>query len=113
MDLREYVHQAGVKVAQDALGAIESGQVRTRDELDEFVARGLGQSASDIAAMFTGTSSPMVQSLMASMQPTIMQALQDYTPTFAAVSGGMLALSILLGIYISQETYRTKGRLWR
>jgi hypothetical protein len=50
---------------------------------------------------------------MASMQPTIMQALQDYTPTFAAVSGGMLALSILLGIYISQETYRTKGRLWR
>ena len=55
MDLGEYVHQAGVKVAQDALGAIESGQVRTRDELDEFVARGLGQSASDIAAMFTGT----------------------------------------------------------
>lgn len=109
MNLGEYVVQAATRVGQQAVDGIRSGQIRTMGELEEFVDRGLGQSAQDLLAMASGASSPMVQSMMESMKPTIMQVLSDYTPTFAAITGGLLALSVLLGVWVAQETY-VRGR---
>lgn len=109
MNLGEYVVQEGTKVGQAAIDAVRSGKIRTMGELEEFVDRGLGQSVQDLTALVSGASSPMVQSMMESMKPTIMQALSDYTPTFAAITGGLLALSVLLGVWVAQETY-VRGR---
>lgn len=109
MNLGEYCVQAGTKVGQAAIDGVRSGRIRSMGELEEFVERGLGQSIQDLTALASGASSPMVQSMMESMKPTIMQALSDYTPTFAAITGGLLALSVLLGVWVAQETY-VRGR---
>lgn len=110
MYLGDYVVRESTKVAQAAIEGIRLGRIRTLGELDDFVSGSLGQSAADVAAMFTGSSSPMVQSLVESMKPAVMQVLQDYTPTFAAVSGGMLALAVLLGVYVAKETFQRTRR---
>ena len=102
MTLGEFVQQRAVEIAQGAVDAIHSGQLRTLGEIEGYVNQGLGQTAQDILAMASGTSSPLVQSLMASMQPAIMASLEAYTPTFAAVSGGMLALAVLLGVWVAK-----------
>lgn len=104
MNLGEYIVQKSTKIGQDAIDGVRSGRIRTMGELEEFVDRGLGQSVQDLTALVSGASSPMVQSMMESMKPTIMQALSDYTPTFAAITGGLLALSVLLGVWVAQET---------
>jgi hypothetical protein len=66
--------------------------------------------ADELKALATGAASPMMQSAVAAMKPAIMEALQEYTPTFAAVSGGMLALSVLLGIWVAKKTF--EGWRW-
>src|SRR5579859_73654 len=109
MNLGEYLVQIGTQVGQAAADEIRSGRIKTMGELEEFVDRGLGQSIDDLTALASGASSPMIQSMMTSMKPTIMQALSDYTPTFAAITGGLLALSVLLGVWVAQETY-VRGR---
>ena len=109
MNLGEYLVQAGTRVGQDAADGIRSGKIRNMGELEAFVDSGLGQSVDDLTALVSGASSPMVTSMMASMKPTIIQALSDYTPMFAAITGGLLALSVLLGVYVAQETY-SRGR---
>jgi hypothetical protein len=102
MTLGEFVQQRSVEIAQGALDAIHSGDLKTLGEVQDYVNRGLGQTAADVTALFSGTSSPLVQSMMASMQPAILQSLQDYTPMFAAVTGGMLALAVLLGVWVAK-----------
>ena len=109
MNLGEYFVQEGTRIGQAAADGIRSGRIQTMGELEAFVDQGLGQSVQDLTALVSGSSSPMVQSMMESMKPTIMQALSDYTPTFAAITGGLLALSVLLGVWVSQETY-VRGR---
>jgi hypothetical protein len=109
MNLGEYLVQEGTRIGQEAIDGVHSGRIRNVGELEAFVNRGLGQTADDITALVSGASSPMVQSMMASMQPTIMNVLTAYTPTFAAVTGGLLALSVLLGVWVAQETY-VRGR---
>jgi len=45
------------------------------------------------------------------IRPSVEQALKDYTPTFAAITGGMLALSVLLGTWIAKREFRkARGR---
>jgi hypothetical protein len=36
--------------------------------------------------------------------------LRDWTPSFAAISGGMMALAVLLGIWISKRTFISARR---
>ena len=35
-----------------------------------------------------------------------MEALREYTPTFAAVAGAMIALSVLAGTYLARREFR-------
>jgi hypothetical protein len=102
MNLGEFVERRAVEIAQGALDEIRGGNLRTLGEVEEYVNQGLGQTADDLLALASGTSSPLVQSMMASMQPAIMASLQAYTPMFAAVSGGMLALAVLLGVWVAK-----------
>jgi hypothetical protein len=36
--------------------------------------------------------------------------LRDWTPSFAAIIGGMAGLAILLGVYVSKRTYTRTRR---
>ncbi len=105
MNLGEYVSEHASRIAQGTLAAIEEGTLSTLGEIEEHIDRQLGDITDELKALATGASSPMMASAVASMKPAIMEALQEYTPTFAAISGGMLALAVLLGVWVAQKTY--------
>ena len=105
MNLAGYVSEYATKVAQATLGEIEAGNLTSLGEVEDYVELQLGDVTDELKAIATGASSPLMASMVQSMKPAIMEALQDYTPTFAAVSGGMIALSVLLGIWVAKRTY--------
>jgi len=105
VNLADYVSDRACRIARGTLAEIECGALSTLGEIEEHVERELGDIADELKSLATGAASPMMQSAVASMKPAIMEALQDYTPTFAAVSGGMLALAVLLGVWVAQKTY--------
>lgn len=100
-----YVSEYATQIAQSTIDKIMAGELGTMGEIDEYVDGRLGDITDDLKAVASGSASPLMQSAIESMKPAIFQALQDYTPTFAAVSGGMLALAVLLGVWVAQRTY--------
>lgn len=105
MKLSQYVSDRALQIADGTLEAIASGRLRNLGEVEDHLERQLGDVTDELKALATGASSPLIQSMVASMKPAIMEALQEYTPTFAAVSGGMLALAVLLGVWVAKKTY--------
>ena len=105
MNLGAYVSQKSILIARSTLDGMESGRLRSYEEIDDHVTRQLGDITDELKALATGSASPLAQSAVAAMKPAIMEALQDYTPTFAAVSGGMLALAVLLGVWVAKKTF--------
>jgi hypothetical protein len=105
MTLGEYVTGAAVRIARNTLDGIETGDLRSLGEVDEYIQAQLGELGDDIGDALSTITQPAVQKAIDSMKPAIMQALEDYTPTFAAISGGMLALAVLLGVYVSKLTF--------
>jgi hypothetical protein len=105
VNVAEYVSEHAARIAQGTVRAIDAGVLSTLGEIEEHIDRELGDITDELKAVATGAASPMMQSAIASMKPAIMEALHDYTPTFAAISGGMLALAVLLGVYVAQKTY--------
>lgn len=105
MNIADYVSGHASRIAKETLDSIDSGVLSTLGEIEDHIDRELGDVADELKALATGAASPMMASAIASMKPAIMEALQEYTPTFAAVSGGMLALAVLLGVWVAQKTY--------
>jgi hypothetical protein len=102
MNLGDYVSIRACQVARRTLDGIRSGELQTMGDIDNHVSRELGAVTDDLMSIASGASSPMIQSMVASMKPAILEVLQEYTPTFAAVSGGMLAIAVLLGVWIAK-----------
>lgn len=105
MNVADYVSEYATRIAQGTLGEIEDGTLQTCGEIEEYIERQLGDVTDELKALATGAGSPLMESAVASMKPAIMEALQEYTPTFAAVSGGMLALAVLLGVWVAKKTF--------
>jgi hypothetical protein len=102
MNFGAYVSQKAILIARNTLDGIEDGRLKTLGEIDDHVTLELGDVTDELKALATGAASPMMTSAVAAMKPAIMEALQEYTPTFAAVSGGMLALAVLLGVWVAK-----------
>lgn len=49
---------------------------------------------------------PATERAIETVRPTVEQLLKDYLPTAAAIVGGLLGLSVLLGVYVAKKTYR-------
>lgn len=105
MNLGDYVSQKSILIARSVLRGIEDGRLGTYEEIDRHVTRQLGDVTDELKALATGSASPLMQSAVEAMKPAIMEALQEYTPTFAAVSGGMLALAVLMGVWVAKKTF--------
>ena len=116
MNLGEYVSTQAIRIARGALSGIEAGDIQSAGQLDEYVTSQLGDVMDTFSNIFSGEAitnltQPAVQKAIETIKPAVLEALRDYTPTFAAVSGGMLALAVLLGVWISNETStRTRRR---
>ena len=115
MNLGEYVSAQAIRIARGTIEGIELGDLRSLGEIDEYVTRQLGDVMDTVTGIFSGQAvadltAPAVQKAIDTIKPAILEALRDYTPTFAAVSGGMLALAVLLGVWVAKETFTRTRR---
>ena len=85
------------------LGAIED---YLKSAMDSFFSK-YGPSIGEQIAQYAA---PAAQKAVDVIKPALSQTLTEYTPTFAAVTGGMIALAILSGIWISKRTYQGRRR---
>jgi len=83
------------------LGGVPLGQVDTL--IANAIANYFSQHGDELAASMSEYVAPLTQKAMDVIKPSVYEALRDYTPTFAAVSGGMLALAVFLGIWIARR----------
>jgi hypothetical protein len=110
MNLVALIPEATAVAANDAVRQVQLGELSDvlgvekyiGDALDKFFAQ-YGPGLADKLAVYI---EPATKKAVEIIKPSVEQALKDYTPTFAAITGGMLALSVLLGVWISKRTYQ-------
>ena len=105
---------AAADAAVDTIRKLRNGEIRSVDAAEGNVRSHLGSildvlmpSLKDEAQTLLA---PATQQAIDAMKPAMYQVLQDWTPTFAAVVGGMAGLAILLGVYVSKQTYMRSRR---
>lgn len=106
----DIVLDAATGAAIDALRMVRSGQIKSLAGVEEYV----GGRLNGILDFLMPAAKDEVQALLApatqqavdAIKPAMYDTLRDWMPSFAAIVGGMGALAILLGIYVSQQTYR-------
>jgi hypothetical protein len=65
-------------------------------------------SSNPLSSLLSPLTGNVVSSLssqaMNTIQPALLSIFAQYTPTFAAMTGAVVALSLLFGVYIAKET---------
>lgn len=95
--------------ATDALALVERGELRTLAGVEEYVEARLGSiidllmptAKEEIATLIA----PATQQAVEVIKPAMYEALRDWTPSIAAIVGGMAGLAVLLGVWVSKRTY--------
>lgn len=109
MGLAGMVLDAASMSAAEAVQGTRLGYFHSMEEVGEYVEARLGSildilmpSAKDEIATLV---SPAAQQAVEAIKPAIYEALRDWTPSFATIMGGMIALSVLLGVWVSKRTF--------
>lgn len=98
------------KIAARAVEKARLGEFSSVAAAEDYVSQALAsvidKQGPMIAQKLAEVMEPAVQKAMDVIKPSMMEALKDYTPTFAAIVGGMIALAVLLGVGVSKRTFR-------
>jgi hypothetical protein len=110
----DIVLDAATEAAIDALKLARAGKIRSMADAEQYVEGRLSgildailPSIKDEAASILA---PATQQAVDAIKPAMYQVLNDWTPAFAAIVGGMAGLAILLGVYVSKKTFTSRGR---
>jgi hypothetical protein len=113
-EVYETVLNAAVEAAKDALNRVYSGELRSLAGVEDHVQARLGSildllmpAAKEEAAALLA---PAAQQAVDAIKPAMYDVLRDWTPSFAAIVGGFTGLAVLLGIYVSKQTFTRSGR---
>lgn len=94
--------------ATDAVAAARRGDIRSLGEAQDAVGSAmtsfLNQYGGSLAAQLTAIAEPAAQKAVETIKPALLEALKEYTPVAASVFGGIVALSIILGVWIARRT---------
>lgn len=100
---------AGI-AAEEALRAARMGEISSVGEAQDLIGAAMtkfmDQQGPAIAEKLAVYLEPATQKAVDIIKPSVMEALKEYTPTFAAVSGTMIALSVLAGTYLARREFR-------
>lgn len=110
----DIVLDAATEVAIDALKLARAGKLRSMADAEKYVTDRLSgimdvfmpalkEEAASILA-------PATQQAVDAIKPAMYDVLRDWTPSFAAIVGGMAGLAILLGVYVSKKTFTSRSR---
>ena len=94
--------------AHDAVELVRLGQLGA-DETEGYVSAALDQFLSaqgpGIAEKLAALVEPAAKKAAEAVRPTIEGLAKEYAPSAFAIVGGLLALSVLLGVWVSKRTY--------
>lgn len=110
----DLVLNAAVDTAVDALRRVRAGEIRSLSGVEEYVETRLSgildflmpAAKEEVSALLA----PATQQAVEAIKPAMYEVLRDWTPSFAAIVGGMAGLAILLGVYVSKRTYTRTRR---
>lgn len=110
MELSTFIAGAAAAEASvDALDLIRVGEITNLSGVEEHIRSTMGSildallpAAKEEFAKFV---EPATQKAIEAVKPAVYEALRDWTPAFATIAGGMIALSVLLGVWVSKRTY--------
>lgn len=109
------VLDAAVQSAREALDRVYTGEIRSLAGVEEYVETRLGgildflmpAAKEEVSALLA----PATKNAVDAIKPAMYEVLRDWTPSFAAIVGGMAGLAILLGVQVSKSTFtRTRRR---
>lgn len=108
------VLDASVQAAKEALDRVYSGEIRSLAGVEEYVETRLSgildllmpAAKEEMSALLA----PATQQAVEAIKPAMYEVLRDWTPSFAAIVGGMAGLAILLGVWVSKKTYTRTRR---
>lgn len=113
MNAYDTVVSAATAAAVDALTKMRAGQIRSISGAEQHVQAHLGSILDTLMPSIKEEAmvllAPATQQAIEAMKPAMYEVLRDWTPSFAAIVGGMAGLAILLGVYVSKKTY-TRAR---
>ena len=109
----DIVLDAACNAAIDALQRVKAGEIRSLAGVEEYVETQLAgildflmpAAKEEVASLFA----PATQQAVEAIKPAMYDVLRDWTPSFAAIVGGMAGLAVLLGVWVSKKTF-TSGR---
>lgn len=107
------VLDAACTAAREALDRVYAGEIQSLAGVEEYVEGRMGGILDFIMPAakeeVTALLAPATQQAIEAIKPAMYDVLRDWTPSFAAIVGGMAGLAILLGVWVSKKTY-TSGR---
>jgi hypothetical protein len=108
------VLDAAVQSAREALDRVYTGEIRSLAGVEEYVETRLGgildflmpTAKEEVSALLA----PATKNAVDAIKPAMYEVLRDWTPSFAAIVGGMAGLAILLGVQVSKSTFTRSRR---
>ncbi len=108
------VLDAAAEAAVDALRRVQAGEIRSLSGVEEHVETRLSgvldflmpAAKEEVSALLA----PATKQAVEAIKPAMYEVLRDWTPSFAAIVGGMAGLAILLGVQVSKSTYARARR---
>lgn len=110
----DLVLDAATEAAVDALNRVRAGEIRSLSGVEEYVETRLSgildflmPAAKEEAAALLA---PAAQQAVDAIKPAMYEVLRDWTPSFAAIIGGVVGLAVLLGVQVSKQTFTSSRR---
>lgn len=115
MNLAGMIGEAAAVAATDAVRLARLGELSDIGQVEQYVGAALtkfmeqqGPAIADKLAVYL---QPATQKAVEVIKPSVMEALKEYTPTFAAVAGAMVGVSVLVGTWLARREFRkSRGR---
>jgi hypothetical protein len=110
----DIVLDAATGAAIDALQRVRAGELRSLSGVEEYVEARLSgildflmpAAKEEVSSLLA----PATQQAVDAIKPAMYDVLRDWTPSFAAIVGGLAGLAILLGVNISKRTFTSSRR---
>lgn len=110
----DLVLNAAADAAIDALRRVQAGEIRSLSGVEEHVESRLNgildflmpAAKEEVSSLLA----PATKQAVEAIKPAMYEVLRDWTPSFAAIVGGVVGLAILLGVQVSQKTFSRSRR---
>lgn len=110
----DLVLDAATEAAVDALRRVQAGEIRSLAGVEEHVENRLNGILDFLMpaakAEVSDLLAPATKQAVEAIKPAMYEVLRDWTPSFAAIIGGVVGLAVLLGVQVSRRTFFSGGR---